>query len=167
MCWKAETVLCQQRSLVFQVVTYGCDSWTIKEEEHWRIDAFKRWCWRRLLSVAWTARRSNQSILREINLSTCWKDWCWSWNSSILVIWCKLLTHWKVPHAGKDWGQKEKRAGVRGWSGWMASPTQWTWIWANFRRLRGTGRPGLLQSMGSQRVGHNWATEHHHHLLRG
>ena len=73
----------------------------------------------------------------------------------------------KVPDAGKDWGQKENRVGVRGWNGWMASPMQWTWIWANFRRLWGTGRPGVLQSMGSQRVGHDWATEQQQHLLRG
>ena len=63
----------------------------------------------------------------------------------------------KVPDAGKDWEQKEKR--VRGWDGWMASPMRWTWTWANFRRWWGRGRPGMLQSMGSQRVRYNWATE--------
>ena len=87
-----------------------------------------------------------------------WKDWCWSWNSSTLATWCKELTHWKRP-----WCWQGLRAGGegddRGWDGWMASPTQWTWIWVNSRSWWWTGRPGMLQSMGSQRVRHNWATE--------
>ena len=71
MCQKAETLLCWERSilskLVFPVVIYGCESWTVKKSERWRIDDFKPWCWRKLLSFPWTARRSNQSILMEIN----------------------------------------------------------------------------------------------------
>ena len=62
------------KSMVFPVVTYDCDSWTVKQAENQRIDAFELWCWRRLLRVPWTARRTNQSILREITLNTCWKD---------------------------------------------------------------------------------------------
>ena len=69
-------------TLVFPIVKYRCGSWTTKKAEHRRIDAFELWCWRRLLRVPWTARRSNQSILKEINLNIHWKDWCWSWNSS-------------------------------------------------------------------------------------
>ena len=87
-----------------------------------------------------------------------WKDWCWSWNSNILATWCKELTHLKRP-----WCWEGLRAGGEGddraWDGWMASPTQWTWVWVNFGSWWWTGRPGMLQSMGSQRVGHDWATE--------
>ena len=72
--------------MVFPAVMYGYENWTIKKAEHWRIDAFKLWCWRRLLRVPWTARRSNQSILKEINLNIHWKVWCWS--SSTLAPWC-------------------------------------------------------------------------------
>ena len=82
---------------VFPVVLYRCESWTIKQAEHQRIDAFELWCWRRLLRVLWTARRSNQSILKEINQNMHWKDWCWSWSISTLATWCKELTHWKRP----------------------------------------------------------------------
>ena len=76
----------------FPVVMYGCESWTIKKAERWRIDAFELWCWRRFLRVPWTARRSNRSILK-----VHWKDWCWSWNSSTLATSCKELTHLKKP----------------------------------------------------------------------
>ena len=81
------------KAVVFPVVMCGCESWTMNKTEHQRIDAFKLWCWRRLLRVPWTARRSNQSILKEISPGCSWKDWCWSWNSSILVIWCEKLTY--------------------------------------------------------------------------
>ena len=135
---------------------YGCKSWTIKKAKHQRIDAFKLWCWRRLLRVLWTARRSNQSILKEIVLSMHWKDWCWS--SNTLATWCKELTHWKRP-----WCWERLKAGEegdnRGWDGWMASLTRWTWVWASFGSWWQTGKPGMLQSMGSQRVGHDWETE--------
>ena len=79
----------------------------IKKAEHRRIDALGLWCWRRLLRVPWTARRSNQSILKEISPGISWREWCWSWNSSTLATWCKELTHLKRPDAGKDWGQEE------------------------------------------------------------
>ena len=87
-----------------QVVMYGCESWIIKKTECQRIDTFKMWCWRRHLRVPWTARRSNQSILKEINPEYSWKDWCWSLSSSTLATLCKEPTHWKNPDAGKDWG---------------------------------------------------------------
>ena len=70
------------KAMVFPVVTYGCESWTIKKAEHQRIDAFELWCWRRLLRIPWTARRTHQSILKEISPNIHWKDWCWSWNSN-------------------------------------------------------------------------------------
>ena len=86
--------VCVVKAMVFPVVMYGCESWTIKKAEHWRIDVFEQWCWRRLMRVPWTARRSNQSILKEINPGY-WKDWCWSWCSSPLVPWREELMHWK------------------------------------------------------------------------
>ena len=144
--------------MVFPVVMYGCESWTIKKAEHWRTDAFELWCWRRLLRVPWSARRSNQSILKEISPGVHWKDWCWSWNSSTLATSCEELTHWKRP-----WCWERLRAGRkgndRGWDGWMASPTQWTWVWVDSGSWWWTGRPGMPRFMGSQRVGHDWATE--------
>ena len=73
------------KAIVFLVVMYGCESWTIKKAEHWRTDALELWCWRRLLRVPWTARRSNQSIQMKSVLNVHWKDWCWNWNSSTLA----------------------------------------------------------------------------------
>ena len=90
--------------MVFPVVMYGCESWTIKKAEHWRIDAFELWCWRRHLRVPWTARRSNQSILKEISPEYSFKVWCWS--SSTLASWCEELTHWKRSWC---WGKIEGR----------------------------------------------------------
>ena len=83
------------KSMVFPVVIYGCESWTIKKAEGQRIKVFEQWCWRRLLKVPWTATRPNQSILKEITLNVHWKDWCWS--SSTLATWCEESTHWKRP----------------------------------------------------------------------
>ena len=123
---------------------YGCKSWTLKKAEHQRIGAFELWGWRKLLRVPWTARRSNQSILKEINPE----------QSS----WCEELTHWKRPWC---W-ERLKAAGEgddRGWDGWMASPTWWAWVWANSRSCCWTGKTDKLQSMGSQRVRHEWVTE--------
>ena len=137
---------------------YGCESCTIKKAECQRIDAFELWCWRRLLRVPWTAKRSNQLILKEISLVIHWKDWCWSWNSNTLATWCEELTHWKTP-----WCWERLNVGGeeddRGWDIWMAPPTLWTWVWVGSRSWWWTGRPGVLQSVGSQTVGHNWATE--------
>ena len=151
------TKVCLVKSMVFPVVMYGCESWTIKKVEHQRIDAFELWCWRRLLRVSWTARRCNQSILKEISPG-CTLEGCWSWNSNTLGTWCKELTHLKRP-----WCWERLRAGGegddRGWDGWMASRTQWTWVWVNSRSCWWTGRHGVLRFMGSQRVGHDWATE--------
>ena len=129
------------KAIVFPVVMYGCESWTIKKVEHWRIDAFELWCWRRLLRVSWKSRRSNQSF----------------WSSNTLATWWEELTHWKRP-----WGWERLTVGEednRGGDGWMASPRQWTWIWVNSGSWYWTGSPGVMQSRGSQRVGYNWATE--------
>ena len=152
------TNVCLVKVMVFPVVMYGCENWTIKTVESRRIDAFELWCWGRLLRVPWTARKSNQSILKEINPGFHWKDWCWSWNSNTLTTWCKELTHLK-----RLWCWERLRSGGegddRGWDGWMASLTQWTWLWVNSRSWWWTGRPVVLWFMGLQRVGHGWATE--------
>ena len=137
---------------------YECESWTVKKAESRKIDAFELWCWRRLLRVPWTARRSNQSILKDIVLGVHWKDWCWSWNSNILATSCEELTHWKRPWCWEGLGAGGE-GDDRAWDGWMASPTRWTWVWVNSGSWWWTGRPGVLRFMGSQRVGHNWATE--------
>ena len=83
------------KAMVFPVVMCGCKSWNVKKTEHPGIDAFELWCWKRLLRVPWTARRSNQSTLREISPNIHWKDWCWCWNANTLSTWCKELIHLK------------------------------------------------------------------------
>ena len=110
--------------------------------------AFKLWCWRRPLRVPWTARRSNQSILKEISPGCSLEGLMLSWNSNILATWCEELTHLKRP-----WCWARLKAGEErddGWDGWMASPTQWTWLWVNSRCWQLTGKPGVLQPMGLQ-----------------
>ena len=152
------------RAMVFPVVTYGCESWTKKKGENWRTDAFELWCWGKLLRVPWTARRSNQSILKEISPEIHWKDSCWSCNSNTLAIWCNELTHWKRPWC---WERlKAGEGGDRGWDDWMASLTRWPWICASSGSWWWTGKPGMLQSMESQGVRHteqlNWPESDHH-----
>ena len=121
------------KAMVFPVVMYRYKSWTIKKAEHQRIDAFKLWCWRRLLRVMWTARRSNQSILKESILNILWKDWCWSWSSNTLATWCTAPTHWKRPWCWERLKAKGE-GNNKGWDGWKALLTQWTWVWASSRR---------------------------------
>ena len=152
------TKVCVVKAMVFPVVMCGYESWTIKKAECWRISAFELWCWRRLLRVPWTARRSKQSILKKSVLNIHWKDWFWCWNSNNLSTWCEELTHLKRP-----WCWERLKAGGegdnRGWDGWMASLIQWTWAWVNSGSWWWTGRPGVLQAMESQRVGDDWVTE--------
>ena len=144
--------------MVFPVVMYGYESWTIMKAEHWRIDAFELWCWRRLLRVLWTARRSNQSTLKEISPEYSLKG---------------LMLKLKLQHFGNLMGRSDlfektlmlgkteggKRRG-RQRMRWLDGITNsmdtslsklWSWWW--------TGKPGMLQSTGSQRVRHDWATE--------
>ena len=128
---------------------------TIKKAEHQRIDAFEVWCWRRLLRVSWTTRRSNQSILK-----THWKDWCWSWSSNNLATWCEELTDWKRP-----WCWERLKTGgegdYRGWDSWIASLTRWTWVWASSRRWWRIGKPWCVAVYGvtkSQTRLSDWTT---------
>ena len=98
---------------------------------------------------------------RKSVLNVHWKDWCWGWNSNTLATWCEELTYWGKKK--KPWCWERLKAGGegddRGRDGWMASWIQWTWVWVNSRSWWWTGKPGILQSMGSQRIGHDWATE--------
>ena len=128
--------------------------------ERRRIDAFELWCWRRLLRVPWTARRSNLSILKEISPGI-------SLEGMMLKLKLQYFGHlmwrvdsfpWKRLWCWEGLGA-EGEGDDRGWDGWMASPTRWTWVWVNSRSWWWTGRPGVLRFMGSQRVGHDWATE--------
>ena len=121
-------------------------------------DAFELWCWRRLLRVPWTARRSNQSILIEISPEYSPEGLMLKLKLLYFVYLMWELTHWKRP-----WCWERLKAGEegdkRGRDGWMASKTQWTWVWVNSWSWYWTGRPLMLQSMGLQRFGHDWATE--------
>ena len=145
------------KTMVFPVVMYGCESWTMKKAEHWGIDAFELWCWRRLLRVPWTAGRSNQSILKEISPE-------YSSEKLMLMLKLQYFGHLmrrtdsleKTLMLGKIEGRR--KGDDRGWDGWMATPTQWTWVWGSSGGWWRLGKPGMLQSMGSQRVGQNWTT---------
>ena len=136
------------KAMVFPVVMYGCESWTIKKSEHQRIDAFKLWCWRRLLRVPWTARRSSQSILKEISPGC-------SSVGVMLKLKLQYIGHlmWRADTADtktlmlervRAWGEGDDR----GWDGWMTSLTQCTWVWVDSRGWWWTGRPGVLRFMG-------------------
>ena len=115
-------------------------SWTIKKAEHWRIDAFELWCWRRLLRVPWTARISNHSILKEISPEYSLEGLMLKLKLQYLATWCEELTHLKRP-----WCWERMKSGGegddRGWDGWMASPTWWILVWA--RSGSGDGQGSL------------------------
>ena len=147
--------------MVFPVVRYRCESWTINKAEHWKIDAFKLWYWRRLLRVPWTARKSNQSILREISPE-------YSLEGLMLKLKLQYFSHLMrrvdslvntLMLEGLGTGGEGDN---RGWDGWMASLIQWTWVWVNSGSWWWTGGPGALRFIGSQKVGHDWATELSH-----
>ena len=151
------TKVCLVEAMVFPVDMYGCESWTIKKAECQRIDAFELCYWRRL---------ENPLDCKEIQPVHPKGDQSWLFigrtdaEAESSILWpldAKSWLIWKDPDAGKDWGQKEK--GMKGWGGWMASPTQWAWVWVNSGSWWWTGRPGLPKSMGSQRVRHDWVTE--------
>ena len=152
------TKVCLVKAMVFPIVMYACESWTIKKAEHQRTDALELWCWRRFLRVPWTVRRSNQSFLKEISPE-------YSLEGLILKLKLQYFGHLmrstdsfeKILMLGKIEGGR--KGDDRRWDGWMASPTQWTWVWVSFGSWWWTGRPGVLQSMRSQRAGHDWATE--------
>ena len=131
------------KAVVFPVVMYGCESWNIKKAELRRIYAFESWCRRRLLRVPWTIRSSNQSILKEISPEC-------SLEGLMLNLKLQYCGHlmWRADSfeetlvLGKIEGRR--RRDDREWDGWMASRTQWTWVWAGCRSWWWTGRPGVL-----------------------
>ena len=147
------------KAMVFPAAIYRCESRIVKKAECQRIDVFALWCWRRLLRVLWTARRSNQSILKEISPEC-------SLEGLMLKLKLQYFGHpmEELPHWKRPWCWERLKAGGeehnRGWEGWMASPTRWTWVWVNsWSWSWWTGRTGILQTMGWQRVGHDWAAE--------
>ena len=146
------------KAMVFPVVMYGCKSWTIKKTEHRRIDASELWCWRRLLRVPWTARRSNQSIVKEISPE---------YSLEGLMLKLKLQYFGHLMQRADSFDKTlmlerlmtGKKGDNRGWDGWVASLTRGTWVWVNSGSWWWKGRPGVLRFVGLQRVGHDWATE--------
>ena len=143
---------------VFLVVTYGCESWTIKKVEHQRTDAFELWYWK-ILESPLDCKKIKPVNLKEISPEYSLEGLMLKLKcSNTLGTWCKELTHWKRPWC---WARlkAEGEGGDRGWDGWMASLTRWTWVWVSSRTWWWTGRPGVLLSMGLQRVRHDWGTE--------
>ena len=164
------TKVCLVKAMVFPVVMYGCDSWTVKKAEHQRIDAFELWCWRRPLRVPW---RSNQSMLKEISPEysleglhgdpTAWrsnqsmlKEISPEYSLEGLMLKLQYFGHLmqRNDSLNRPWCWERLRAGGegddRGPDGWMVLPTQWTWVWGGSGSWWWTGRPGMLQSLGSQ-----------------
>jgi len=145
------------KDMVFPVVMYRYESWIIKKAEHQRIDAFKLWSWRRHLRVPWTVRRSNQP---------CKANQPWIFigrtdaEAEVPIVWPADAKswHWKRPWCSERLGTGGIEGG-RGWDGWMVSLTQWRWVWVNCRRQWRTGKLGMLQYMGSQRIRPDLATE--------
>ena len=128
------------KAIVFPVVMYRCEKWTIRKVERRRMNAFKLWCWRRLFESPLDSTelklvnpKGYQPWIFISTLNIYWKVWCWSWSSCTLATWCEELTHWK-----RLWCWERLKAWEEGddggWDGWMASPTQWTWVWANSGR---------------------------------
>ena len=145
--------------MVFPVVMYRCESWTIKEAEHWRIDAFELWYWEKTLE--------SPLDYKEIKAVNPKGNQCWIFirgadtEAETPILWPSEKKNWltgKDPYAGKDWSQEEEEKGTTEDS-WMASPTRRTWIWGSSGSWWWTEKPGVLQSMGLQRVGHDWTTE--------
>ena len=132
----------------------------MKKAEHWRIDAFKLWCWRRFLRVPWIVRRSNSKTVNsrgnQLRIFIGRTDA----EAEAPILWPPDAKSWLTgedPDTGRLKAEAEERN--RGWDSWMTSPSQWTWTWANSGIWWGTGKPGMLQSMGSRRVRHDWMTE--------
>ena len=143
--------------MVFPVVMYGCESWTIKKAEHRRVDAFELWCWRRLLRVPWTARRSNQSILKEISSEHSLKGLMLKLKLQYFGLLMRRTDSFeKTLMLGKIEGRRTRGRQRMRWlddftNSMDMSLSSGSWWW--------TGKPGVLQSMGSQRVRYDWATK--------
>ena len=151
------TKVCLVKAMVFPVVMYGCESWTIKKAEYQRVDAFELWCWRRLLRVPWTAR-SNQSIPKEINPE-------YSLEGLMLKLKLQYFGHlmWRTDSLEKTWCWERLKAGGEGdntgWHGWMASLTWWTWHWASSGSCLGQGSLACCTPWGCKEEDTQRATE--------
>ena len=150
------------KAMVFLVVMYGCESCTIRKAERWRIN----WCFQTVVLEKTLESPLDCKEIQPVN-----PKWNQPWifigrtdgdvEAEAPVPWppdANSQPTGKDPDSEKDWRQEEK-GGNRGWDGWVASLTQWTWVWANSRRLWRIGKPGVLQSVGSQRIGQDWVTE--------
>ena len=141
------------KAMVFPVFMYGCESWTVKKAECQRIDAFELWCWRRHLRVLdckviqLVHPKGDQSCVFIGRTDS---------EAETPILWPRDVKSWLIGKEGLGAGGE---GDDRGWDGWMASPTRWEWVWVDSGSWWWTGRPGVLQFMGSQRVGHDWATE--------
>ena len=144
------------KAMVFPVVIYRCGSWTIRKAEHQRIDTFKLWCWGTLLSIPWIARRSNHSFLKEINPKYLLEGLLLKLKFQYFgqLMW-RAYSLEKTLLLGKIEGRRRR---MRGWHDWIASLAQWTWVWANSGRWLRSEKPGVLQLITSQRVGHDLVT---------
>ena len=140
------------KAMIFPVGMYGCESWTIKKAENWKIDTFELCCWRRLLRVPLTARRSYRSILKEISPK---------YSLEGLMLWPPDEKNW-LNGKDPDTGERLKAGGEgndRGWDGWMSSPSGWTWVWESSGVWCWTGKPCMLQQKKKKKTGHYWVTE--------
>ena len=122
--------------------------WGLDYKQSW---VPKNWCFWTVVLDSWESLglQGDQTSSSEgkLVLNIHWKDWCWSWNSNTLVTWCKELTHWKRPWCWerlKVWGEGDNR----GWDGWMASLTQWTWVWVSSGSSWWTGKTGCPEVHG-------------------
>ena len=129
--------------------------WELDCEESW---APKNWCFWTMVLEKTLESPLDCKETQPVHPKGDWEDWCWSWNSNNLATWCEELTHWKRPWCWEGLGAGGE-GDDRGWDDWMASLTRWTWAWVNSRSWWWTGRSGVLQFVGSQRVRHDWATE--------
>ena len=142
--------ICIVQAMVFPVVMYSCESWTLRQAEHQRIDAFEWWCWKTPESPL------NSKEIKPVNFMA-HQPWAFTRRTEAPVIWSSNanMTCWKSPwYCERLWVEGE--LGIKGWDACTASRMQWTWTWTNSGKWWGTGRPVVLQPMGLQRVGHNW-----------